>query len=70
MTTGIGVPLMDHGGHPPGGDVWSFEAGLVAFKEAFMTWHDELRPGQWERTGITSSMLPSVGEKEPRRPRG
>lgn len=43
------MPLMDHGGHPPSGDVWSFEAALAAFKAAFTKWHAELHPGDWQR---------------------
>jgi hypothetical protein len=30
------MPLMDHGGRPPSGDAWSFEAALQAFKTAFL----------------------------------
>ena len=43
------MPLMDHGGRTPSGDVWSFEAGLTAFKEAFTKWHADLHPGDWQR---------------------
>ena len=33
------MPLADHGGDPPSGDAWSFEAALQAFKAAFTEWH-------------------------------
>lgn len=51
------MPLMDHGGRPPQGEVdvdntpMSIEAGfhdaLAAFKKAFGIWHAGVRPEVW-----------------------
>ena len=45
------MPLMDHGGRPPQGDVDNLEAGfheaLAAFKKAFTTWHAKIDPELW-----------------------
>src|SRR5687768_13370113 len=43
------MPLMDHGGRPPSGDAWSFEAALEAFKTAFTAWHAEIDPATWQQ---------------------
>jgi len=43
------MPLRDHGGRPPSGDVDTFEDALSAFKLAFMKWHAALPPGLWEK---------------------
>ena len=32
----------------PDGEVWSLEAGIQAFRDAFLKWVNALDPGQWE----------------------
>ena len=46
---GVGImPLRDHGGRPPSGDAWSFEAALQAFKVAFLRWHAGVPADLWK----------------------
>ena len=33
----------------PGGEVWSLEAAIEAFRMAFLQWVNEIHPGDWQR---------------------
>jgi hypothetical protein len=42
------MPLMDHGGRPPGGQAETFEAALEAFKAGFEEWLARIPAEVWE----------------------
>jgi hypothetical protein len=47
------MPLMDHGGRPPSGDIeppGSFEDALKAFKEAFTQWRAGIPDDLWRES--------------------
>ena len=43
------MPLMDHGGRPPSGQALTLDDAKAAFRQAFLTWLDDLPAGVWER---------------------
>jgi hypothetical protein len=43
------MPLMHQGGRPLSGQALTLADAQAAFREAFLSWLDELESGLWER---------------------
>jgi hypothetical protein len=44
-----GIDTFPLAGGNPNGETWSLEAGMQAFREAFLKWVNEMPPGTWQR---------------------